>query len=133
MSKKLIILFSIILILAYSLTGCYVYGGSNRPTNQVPSIWVCEDPGIVIEILDEYVTSDDIGENLADPICTVNYEGNEYKFDVIFGFDSMIYFYSDDDLKLCGSCVYKPDSFTVTVEKDDVFEGEYKTLHFVKQ
>lgn len=120
-------LFIILICCASMLTSCYVYGGSDRPPNHPgTSVWVCEEPHIEFTIEQNNVDN--------------YYLGTIYKDDVkipckiIFDLDPTVYFYVTEGnveaLRI--RCKYEKDMFTATVEEDNIFNGMYKKLVFVK-
>ncbi len=116
------------------LTGC-VYKPNYRPTNQAPSLWVCEEPRIEVFVSDEYKEN---GFELLDPTCKI-YDGNQViDCDILFDYGAGVTITINktqisEKKILEGLCDYTADTFTVTVQTDEIFDNKYEELVFVKQ
>ena len=128
--KKILIVISFVMLMS---TGC-VYKSAVRPTNQMPSRWVCEETPMEILIPNGYkkhkqtaTTIDTLGE-----ICTLWVDDKPMSFDVFFNGGAGVQFSLDDGRVLEGECTYKKDSFSIEVKNDTIFEGKYEKLNFYK-
>lgn len=120
---------AIIVSLMVFLCGCD-WHTFRHPYQFGDSVWVCSAPEITY-----YVVGSADEESFYDYAVAV-IDGQNTVLDFAFQSTTIAVYKQNDDgtysskMFLSGDCRYSKNKFTVTVSKDDLFDGQYTTLEF---
>ena len=134
--SKLVIIVLITITSLLQLVGCDVFS-ETRPYDYGPSIWVCEDPYIRLEILESFYYE----ESPSDLLVYTSSSDEVYFMSFTYGGCCQICKYSkdgiwrDEDTLLEGECSFGKEVFTIKVDttSDVLFNGAYDELVFVRE
>ena len=120
--------FWIILLLSASiLWGCDPAGGK-RPYDYPNSKWVCSEPHIEIEVSENGDYTATLGTGEEKRTFFLGFRSG-YGVDAYTGANVV---FNDETLLFTGKCRYGEESFTVTIGKDNLWNGAYHELVFVR-
>ena len=119
---------AIIIISSLLLTGCDVL--ASRDPFHVSSGWICDNASIV---LTHWRDDDGYGKQQ----CWLQWDGKQV--DVEVGFRSNLFWVmlagprAPTEILFQGKWKYQGDKLIFMIEKDNIFDGAYKTLVFTKK
>lgn len=106
----------------------YIYNSYNKkPFEYEKSVWTCSEPNVEL-----YFDGDE--EN-----CIYHSPDGEIELTVSFGYADEIFIEEKqneselaEDIPFMGSCVFDSEMFVVRVEKNELFDDDYRELKFVR-
>lgn len=117
----------ILLLLTCILWGCDPAFGK-RPCDYPHSKWVCMEPHIEIEVREygDYTATLGTGEDKRTFFLGFR---SGYGVDAYVG-ENVVF--NDETMLFTGECSYSKDSFTITIGEDNLWDGAYHELVFVR-
>ena len=126
--KKSVFAFILLMIISVLMSACVDMYAGTRPFDYPNSIWVCDEPYIYFTV--------DADKNIeAYWFNGENFQQFDLCFDYGYGVDALkldTKLIDNESILFQGSCNFGKIRFTIYLEKDNLWNGKYHKLTFVR-